>query len=657
MNLTPKHVKKNVRFFKSPLVLGILTTVFFLTIGLYGIWQRYQILKEADQREMSNIIKLVEQNINHSLKNSYSVALSLALLIDDNGEVNNFDDVSPSLVDDNPYIDAVEMVPDGIIKKVYPYEENKSVIDYNILIDSTRNAEAFKAIALRKMYFAGPFELRQGGLAIIGRLPVFIKNKFWGFSAVIVKFDNLLDKAGIKQLTGDKYNFQFSKINKDSGEEVFYFPKIINFDKSYSQTVILPDGDWKFYISLINQKAIFFTLLPFLFFVLILSIFLGWAMFKLLEQPAKLQVLVESQAGELIKSELKFRSIYNQAAIGVAMLDSKSGKILDTNKKYRELLGYSEKEMMSLDFMQITYPEDLQEDLDLMQRLMDGEFSEFTIRKRIIRKNGEILWIKLTVSAMWLEGETPTTHVAIAEDITEKKQAELNLKRSYQTVMEQNRRLLNFSYIVSHNLRSHSSNIQSILNLYDFAESEEEKLKYIDMLSKVAVSLNQTLVDLNDVVSIHSNIDLIEEPVSVLKLVNQTLDLLKVEIDKKDAIFNVKIPREMVVNFNTAYMESVLLNFLSNTLRYSDNDRRLEVTVSGRKENGLWVLEVKDNGIGIDLDKNRDKLFGLYKTFTKRSNSRGVGLFITKNQIDAMGGKIAVESKLGEGSTFKVFFQ
>jgi len=354
---------------------------------------------------------------------------------------------------------------------------------------------------------------------------------------------------------------------------------------------------------------------------------------------------------------LKFRSIFNQAAIGVALLDSSTGKILDANKKCRELIGYSKEEILTLDYMQLSYPEDLQEDMQNMERLRAGVFKEYTMKKRIIRKDKEVVWIKLTVSAMWHEGESPTTHVAIVEDITEKKQAETDLKRSYQTVMDQNRRLLNFSYIVSHNLRSHSSNFQSILNLYEYTESEEEKIKYIEMLSNVADSLNQTLVDLNDVTSIHSNIDLVIEPVSVLKYINRTLDLLKIEIEKKNAVYNVKVPEEMVVDFNAAYMESVLLNFLSNTLRYRNKTVPLEVTITGRKEGAGWVLEIADNGIGIDLEKHRDKLFGLYKTFTGRSNSRGVGLFITKNQLDAMDAKINVESTVGKGSNFKVHFK
>lgn len=657
MNSTSRLLKIFTNFFKRPLVVAICTTIFFLSIGLFGLWQRYQILKESDTREMTNIVNLVEQNINHSLKNSYSVALSLALLIDDSGSVNNFYEVAPSLVDDNPFIDGVQMVPGGVIQQVYPFEENRSVIGYDILKDSKINAEAYKAIQLRKMYFAGPFELRQGGYAILGRLPVFIKNKFWGFSAIIIKFDNLLDKSGIFPLVGDKYNFQFSKIQKGTGEEIVYSPNKAELDRSYSQTVLLPDGDWKFYISPVNRKANFYMLLPFLILVILSSLFLGWAMFQLLKQPARLQALVNSQAGELIKSELKFRSIYNQAAIGVALLDSRTGKILDANKKYRELIGYSKEEILTLDYMQLSYPEDLQEDMQNMERLRAGVFKEYTMKKRIIRKDKEVVWIKLTVSAMWHEGESPTTHVAIVEDITEKKQAETDLKRSYQTVMDQNRRLLNFSYIVSHNLRSHSSNFQSILNLYEYSESEEEKIKYIEMLSNVADSLNQTLVDLNDVTSIHSNIDLVIEPVSVLKYINRTLDLLKIEIEKKNAVYNVKVPEEMVVDFNAAYMESVLLNFLSNTLRYRNKAVPLEVTITGRKEGAGWVLEIADNGIGIDLEKHRDKLFGLYKTFTGRSNSRGVGLFITKNQLDAMDAKINVESTVGKGSNFKVHFK
>ena len=117
---------------------------------------------------------------------------------------------------------------------MYPLEENKEALNYNILKDSTRNEEAYKAIESRRMFFAGPLELKQGGLAIIGRLPVFKKNEFWGFVAVIIDFDNLIDQSGLQDLSGDQYRFQFSKVNPVTKQEEFFLGENNISDKSYS---------------------------------------------------------------------------------------------------------------------------------------------------------------------------------------------------------------------------------------------------------------------------------------------------------------------------------------------------------------------------------------------------------------------------------------
>jgi hypothetical protein len=112
-----------------------------------------------------------------------------------------------------------------------------------------------------------------------------------------------------------------------------------------------------------------------------------------------------------------------------------------------------------------------------------------------------------------------------------------------------------------------------------------------------------------------------------------------------------------VVNYNPAYLESILLNFLSNAIKYASPDRRPQISLSIFNENGELGLLISDNGIGIDMKKNADKLFGMYKTFNNNADARGIGLFITKNQIDAMGGRVEVESVLGVGSIFKIFFK
>lgn len=640
-----------------PGLAGIFSFLFFIFLGYFLLWQRFQILKEGELREMSNIINLVENNVEQSLQNSYSVALSLALLVDNEGNISNFEEIAPRLVDGNPNIDVVQLVPGGIITKIYPLEGNREAINYNILQENTLKREATKAIETRKMYFAGPIELKQGGIAVVGRLPVFIQNEFWGFSAVIIKLENLLKQSGIKKLAGGNYQFQFSKKDVLTGEEIFFLPEIENLDTSYSKSVVLPDGDWKFYITSKNPKEILFLILPIGFLILILAAWLGWIISKVLEQPAKLQALLKEQAGELMQSELKFRTIFDQAAIGIARLDSISGKILEANTKYGELLGYTAEELTRFDYMQLTHPEDIEEDYNNMQRINSGEIREYTLNKRIVKKNGDIVWVKLTVSTLRENGLGPDEHVALIEDITEKRLSELNLNRSYQMIMDKNKRLLNFSFIVSHNLRSHSSNIQAILNLYELAECGDEKESYVQLLSKVGVALDQTLFDLNEVVSIQANTDLIVEPLLVSDYLKMTLDLLQVQIQKKKAIIRQEIPEEMLVNFNAAYMESVLLNFLSNALGFSDHQRTPEILISGTHEDGHWVLEISDNGIGIDMDRHGEQLFGMYKTFTDSPKSRGIGLFITKNQMDAMGGWVTVESMVDVGTTFKLHFK
>ena len=772
------------QLFSRPILAGILSFTFLFLLGFYLLYQRYQIIRESEEREMVSVMDLVEKNLNNSLKDSYSVALSMGLLVDDNGNIKDFEKYAPILLEQYPVIDVLQMVPKGVIQKVYPLEGNEEVIGYDILNDPKTRTEAIRAIDAGKMYFAGPFDLKQGGTAVVGRLPVYKNNEFWGFSAIIIKLESLLEQAGLKKLAGDKYLFQFSKIDAITNKERFFLENDLDIEYNVVETIILPDGDWKFYIALKNPKASFNELIPLTFFILLIAGWLAWMVTILFKQPARLQKLVNAQAGELANSELKFRTIFNQAAIGMVRVETATGRFLETNQRFRELSGYSNEELSKLSFRELSIPSEVDINRKLMQELLNGIRREYSLEKRLIQKNGNILWIKLSVSPLWKKGTTGTTHISIIEDITErvlaqeqlaqkekryralvengaevltifsregktiycspsseklsgyseaeiksinlgslvhpddtevfqkqiltaiqkpmmpiqgdpvrlinksgqwrwaestitslledpaingivgnfrdiseKREAEINLNKSYHTVMEQNRRLLNFSYIVSHNLRSHSSNIQSILNLYVTTNVDEEKSDYIELLFKVGKALNLTLDDLNEVVSIRTNLDLKVEPLKVSTFLDKTIDLLEVQIKNKDAVIVKDVPDEMIVDFNPAYLESVLLNFLSNALRYREPERSLEINVKGVKRSGVWVLLIKDNGIGIDMDRHGDKLFGLYKTFTTTPNSRGVGLFITKNQINAMGGEVAVESEVGVGTTFKIFFK
>ena len=101
-------------------------------------------------------------------------------------------------------------------------------------------------------------------------------------------------------------------------------------------------------------------------------------------------------------------------------------------------------------------------------------------------------------------------------------------------------------------------------------------------------------------------------------------------------------------------MDSILLNLFTNAIKYQDQTRQLKLKISAKREDGYVVLNFKDNGLGIDMERHKDKIFGMYKTFHKHKDAKGIGLFITKNQVEAMEGKISLQSKVGKGSTFTV---
>jgi len=747
------------------------------------LWQRYQILLDEQRAEMSSIIEVAAQNIDQSLKYSYSAALSLALQIDEKGKIDDFETIASQLVDNNPSIDAIQMIPNGVITKVYPLEEHRDLLQVNILEDSILHREAFEAIDRRHMFYGGPYKLKHGGLAVVGRLPVFTSKRFWGFVAVIIKFNNLIDQSGIRELAGEDYKFQFSKVNPSSGAEVFYLPTSHDLDKSYSEVINLPDGEWRLYIVPQSSYQPFLRLIPAALLISIVGGAVGYILYQVLKKPIVLGRKIEYQAEELAESEMRFRTIFNQAAIGMARLDSNTGLILETNRKFQQLLGYSEEYLVGKSHIDITHPDDNDKNIELIEKLRSNEINHYSLQKRLIRSNGEEVWVKLSVTPLWAEGEQATSQIALIEDIsarmeakqllidnenrfralvehsneviliidtenqlryfspsmvkiskyetidlstkrildyihpkdhellkkkveqshtlpqvpipdiiirvknaedkwlwvnatltnmldvqnvdgfvinlrdiTGKREAELNMVKSYELVMDQNKRLLNFAYIVSHNLRSHASNMQAILDLYVNEESLEEKEHYIGLLQKVSTKLDESLHDLNDVVSISTSMDLSVRTINVNQTLKNTLQILTSQIGQKNARIVNKVPQEMEVSFNAAYMESILLNFITNALRYSDSSRQPEIRISGYIFEDQWVLEVQDNGIGIDLDAYGDKLFGLYNTFSSRRDARGVGLFITKNQVEAMGGAIMVESSPGEGSTFKVFF-
>ncbi|GEL10253.1 Signal transduction histidine kinase [Flavobacterium glycines] len=252
--------------------------------------------------------------------------------------------------------------------------------------------------------------------------------------------------------------------------------------------------------------------------------------------------------------------------------------------------------------------------------------------------------------------ENQKTKNNILPNLKAQKEKELELTQQINLYSEHNSRLLNFSHIVSHNLNTHAGNIKMLLNIIDEEENNHTKEEYINHLRTVSNDLNETISQISQIVNIQNNINIIKEPLDLNCYLEKNSKLINnYGFENKITIIN-KVPKGSIINFNSAYLASVLLNFSTNAVKYAHPDRFPVITFDFFIENKKKVLTINDNGLGIDLEKHGNLLFGMYKTFHQHKNANGIGLYITKNQIESMNGQITVESKVGIGTTFKIIF-
>jgi PAS domain S-box-containing protein len=334
--------KKNYSeiFFKRPPVLGIITFMLLAVLFSVLIYQRYELVKESKRKEASEILNLAKERIQEALIHSLSATKTIALFIDKNGSVNAFDSIAAYIIETGYFIDALQLVPNGVIKYVYPFKGNEKIIGYDILKDTARNAEALKAIEKKQLFFTEPFELKQGGIGVVGRLPIYRNNKFWGFSAVVIKMATLFKFAAIDSTGKRDYFFQLSKINPNTKEEKFFLP--LQNIKSHTQSVsvMVPNGEWKLSVSIPTSyrdyvDIILLSVIGFLF-----SVFCAFFIYRISAQPKLLQEQVIIRTSQLAASENNYRSVIERVSDAFVALNN-NWVYTYVNEKAGELLSRS----------------------------------------------------------------------------------------------------------------------------------------------------------------------------------------------------------------------------------------------------------------------------------------------------------------------------
>jgi PAS domain S-box-containing protein len=289
----------------------------------------------------------------------------------------------------------------------------------------------------------------------------------------------------------------------------------------------------------------------------------------------------------------------------------------------------------------------------------------FDMELELLTATNRAIWVRAIGIPEWQNGRCVRVYGAF-QDIDEQKKIQIALQKSEQALLErnkqleqlieltkrQNERLKEYTYITSHNLRS---SVANILSLSDLLYTMPNDAELLNMLQSATRQLDSTIFKMNTLLDVDSMAETNEkEPVNLLDAIRENLELLR-NRRTDDTKVSVTVPPQLTVAALPAYIDSILHNLLSNAMKYSRPDTPCQIDIQAYEEGDFVVIAVADNGVGIDLMKNGDKLFRMSSRLHTDKEGKGLGLFLTKYQIETMGGSIEVESTPGKGSVFRVY--
>ncbi len=387
------------------------------------------------------------------------------------------------------------------------------------------------------------------------------------------------------------------------------------------------------------------------------------------KSPEQLQLIIDEKTAELVianemlqKKEAEFKSLVNHNP-DIICRYSLNKKIEFINDYIKVISGKSPMEYIGKSIYDFGYPDDYMKSFNLSFEKSVGTklpviMEASPANGNLAQKHFHIVFVPI------LDPKGDVLHmITVSRDVTnEKNQSNLLKERLHEMetlskrLIRKGQKLQDFAYIVSHNLRSPISGMNTLLEIYELEKGETARQEIIAHLNAVCKSLTDTVNDLTEIVEINQDQDNAYEDIQFEESLNKQMLSLAVQIGVSEAIIESDFKACPGVVYSKVYLDSILYNLLSNAIKYSSPKRKPLIKLRTFKENESVVLVCEDNGVGIDMDKFGDKIFGLHKTFHGNQDARGVGLFITKNQIESMGGSIDIRSEVEKGTIFTIHF-
>lgn len=362
----------------------------------------------------------------------------------------------------------------------------------------------------------------------------------------------------------------------------------------------------------------------------------------------------------LRESESRFKSLFKEAAMGIAQLDP-DWNIQNINPSLVATLGIDEHQLVNTDFRNFIVTSDENEHISLYQKLRSGEIASYIIERQLKKGDSEAIWARITISLIKDENNNLKHHIVMIEDITKKIEQEAELKQAKDAAEAGSRAKSEFLATMSHEIRTPMNGVIGMTSLLAETDLNIEQKEYVDIIRTSGESLITLINDILDYSKIEAGrMDLEEAPFSVNQCVEEAVDLLATIAQEKGVeiayLIDSNVPE--VIQGDISRLRQVLVNLLANAIKFTHyGEVFIQVSVKKKTDNKVVLhFKVKDTGIGIP----RDKIRNLFKPFsqidsstTRKFGGTGLGLAICKKIVTLMNGDIWVESEEGRGSIFQ----
>jgi len=356
----------------------------------------------------------------------------------------------------------------------------------------------------------------------------------------------------------------------------------------------------------------------------------------------------------LMESENRFRTLQEASFGGIGLHDK--GIIIDCNQGLCELTGYTQKELIGMNGLNLIAEEYRS---FVLERIVSGYDKPYDTEG--VKKDGSRYFLEIRGKNIPYLGKQ--IRVTEFRDITDRKKSEQKISEQNAKLIAvaedlkiKNEQLQEFTQIVSHNLRSPVGNILTLLEFVEQSQNQKEKDEYHALLKVSAEKIQNTLTELHEVLRIKQNTNIEKQHLYFDDILDATKLLLHTQIVQSGTRILADFTNCPTILYPKVYLDSIFLNLISNAIKYGKTNITPLIEIKTEIKEGTCYLTCADNGLGIDLNKHGQKIFKLNKTFHSHPESRGIGLFMIKNQIEAMGGMIGVESEVNNGTTFIVNF-